>query len=385
MIFNNTGLTKNNIIFDFDISNIKTYDLNTTFTLTSLTFWNDYTLSDLTLTGYGQTMYDFGLVSSYTDTKSFSSKDRYLILNRIGYNDASGNTTFPQISLTTSTTVGNSFTLSGGYLTSFFKIPQKPFQLSPYRSGIGFTIDTWLYIDQNTFDKITSYTEGFFFYFGTKSENKFNVFYSATTDNFPSGFTYDKNNYLTDIEYNAVGLKFNDDKTISLRYLLNSGITSEVKSTNPINTTGWTNLSFTFKNCRKIITNCNGSDSELIDCIPQREGNFKIFVNGKLFFEKECLEEFFWLKQLNTDADKQIGLPFTINWGGGSWGLKHSYTPSNNGLMNKNLNSIIKNEFDGSFHGRIQKLRMYDIDLDFTEIKKNYNYFSSKYGFTKLK
>jgi hypothetical protein len=54
-------------------------------------------------------------------------------------------------------------------------------------------------------------------------------------------------------------------------------------------------------------------------------------------------------------------------------------------LLNKNVESIIKDNFDGSFHGKIQKLRMYDIDLNFSEIKKNYNYYSSKYGFTKLK
>ena len=383
MIFNNTGLTKDNIIFDFDISNIKSFDNNAGFSVTSLTFWENYILSDLTLTGYGQTMYDFGLATSLTQTKTFTKRDRNLILQRLGYNDSEGNTTFPQVSLNTGDE-GNSFALSGGYLSTYFKLHDKYYQLSKYRTDNGFTIDTWLYIDQDTFDNIQSFTDGFFLYLGAKSENKFNIAFSGANDD-TSKFSYDTNNYIQDLEYNAAGLKFNDDKTISLRYLLNSGITSEVKSTNPINTTGWTNLSFTFKNCRKIITNCNGSDSELIDCIPQREGNFKIFVNGKLFFEKECLEEFFWLKQLNTDADKQIGLPFTINWGGGSWGLKHSYTPSNNGLMNKNLNSIIKNEFDGSFHGRIQKLRMYDIDLDFTEVKKNYNYFSSKYGFTKLK
>jgi len=603
MIFTNTGLTKDNIIFDFDISNIKSYDNNTGFTLTSLTFWEDYILSDLTLTGYGQTMYDFGLTTSYTESKSYTLKDRNLILNRIGYNNATGNTTFPQLILTSSTE-GNSFILNGGYLTSFFKIPDKTFQLATYRNGVGFTIDTWIYLDQNTFDKITSYTEGFFLYFGTKAENKFNIFYSASTDNLGTGFTYDTSNYLNDIEYNALGFKFNNDKTLSIRYLMTSGLTEEILSDKSITTTGWTNIAFTFRYCNKIITNCDNSNSELIDCVAPREGDLKIFVNGKLFFEKDCIEEFLWLKQLNTDADKQIGLPYSINWGGGSFGLKHSYLPSitsytafsaittgttyiltsgatnilvdgNYGtfegasgttsgntsgvttdiydsiltattaitytgtnslllttnpqtafttsftfstltnnlvvfntpvnispnktyiyqgkfyddnswisgsnknvyltfsggldseitvvtsitytsetsaatwndlklifitpsaltgttsyiplikvdyttgitagykfyfdefsiaeynlfnltgltgysvteqiLLNKNVHSIIKDNFDGSFHGKIQKLRMYDIDLNFSEIKKNYNYYSSKYGFTKLK
>ena len=606
MIFTNTGLTKDNIIFDFDISNIKSYNNNANFTVTGLTFWEYYTLSDMTLTGYGQTMYDFGLTTSYTTSKSYTLQDRNLFLNRIGYNDASGNTTFPQIILTTSSTVGNSFTLSGGYLTTFFKLPDYTFELAPYRNGVGFTIDTWVYIDQNTFDKITSYTEGFFLYFGTKAENKFNIKYSASTDAYTntastlydSGFTYDKNNYLEDTEYNAVGFKLNNDRTISIRYLGISGLTNEIRTNNSLTTTGWTNITTTFRYCDKIITQCGDERNPLIDCTPKREGNLKIFVNGKLFFEKDCIEEFLWLKDLNTSADRQIGLPYTINWGGGSWGLKHSFLPSltsytaysavttattyvlasgatnilvdgNYGtfegasgttsgntsgittdiynsiltattaitytgtnslllygitsftfstltnnlvvfntpinlspsktyiyqgkfyddnsyisgsnkniyltfsgglnseitiltsvtytsetsaatwndlklvfitpsaltgttsytplikvdyttgitldykfyfdefsiaeynlfnltgltgysvteqiLFNKNVKSIIKDNFDGSFHGKIQKLRMYDRDLNFSEIKKNYNYYSSKYGFTKLK
>jgi hypothetical protein len=337
MIFTNTGLTKDNIIFDFDISNSKSYDSNTGFTLTSLTFWDGYILSDLTLTGYGQTMYDFGLsnVTSLTESKSYTIRDRNLVFNRIGYNDATGNTTFPQIILNTGTE-GNSLVLSGGYLTSFFKIPDKEFQLGTYRNGVGFTIDTWIYLDQNTFNKITSYTEGFFLYFGTKAENKFNIKYSASTDAYTniasvlynSGFTYDTNNYLQDIEYNSVGFKFNNDKTLSLRYLGVSGLTNEILTDKSITTTGWTNIAFTFRYCNKIIVNCDNSNSSLIDCVSPREGDFKIFVNGKLFFEKDCVEEFFWLKELNTDTDRQIGLPYSINWGGGSWGLKHSFTPS---------------------------------------------------------
>lgn len=329
MIFTNTGLTKDNIIFDFDISNIKSYDLNTGFTLTSLTFWENYILSDLTLTGYGQTMYDFGLAksTSFTETKTYTIKDRNLILNRIGYNNATGNTTFPQIVLGTGSE-GNSFVLSGGYLTSFFKIPEKTFELAPYRHGLGFTIDTWVFIDQNTFDNITSYTEGFFLYFGTKAENKFNVFYSASTDNLGTGFTYDINNYLEDIEYNSIGFKINKDKTISLRYLITSGLTNEIITNNSLTTTGWTNIAITFRYCDKIITNCGDETNVLIDCKPKRDGSLKIFVNGKLFFEDDCSEEFFWLKDLNTESDRQIGLPYTINWGGGSWGLKHSFFPS---------------------------------------------------------
>jgi len=320
MIFNNTGLTKDNIIFDFDISNIKSFDNNAGFSVTSLTFWENYILSDLTLTGYGQTMYDFGLATSLTQTKTFTKRDRNLILQRLGYNDSEGNTTFPQVSLNTGDE-GNSFALSGGYLSTYFKLHDKYYQLSKYRTDNGFTIDTWLYIDQDTFDNIQSFTDGFFLYLGAKSENKFNIAFSGANDD-TSKISYDINNYFNDVEYNAAGLKFNNDKTISLRYLITSGFTAEYKTDNPIETTGWTNIVTTFRYCRKIK---DYEGDNLIDCVPRRDGFFKIFVNGKLFHEVDNTEEFFWLRPLSIDADKQIGIPFTINWGGGTWGLKHSY------------------------------------------------------------
>jgi hypothetical protein len=233
MIFNNTGLTKDNIIFDFDISNIKSFDNNAGFSVTSLTFWENYILSDLTLTGYGQTMYDFGLATSLTETKTFTRKDRNLILQRLGYNDGEGNTTFPQIQLNTGITEGSSLSLSGGYLSTYFKLHDKYYQLAKYRTENGFTIDTWLYIDQNTFDNINSFNDGFFLYLGAKSENKFNIAFSGANDDI-SKITYDTNNYIQDLEYNAAGLKFNDDKTISLRYLVTSGFVSEYKTDTPI-------------------------------------------------------------------------------------------------------------------------------------------------------
>jgi len=62
-----------------------------------------------------------------------------------------------------------------------------------------------------------------------------------------------------------------------------------------------------------------------------------------------------------------------------------SYTISTEILYNRGIKSVIEENFDGSFYGKIQRLRMYDIDLPFPEIKKNYNYFSNKYGFRKLK
>jgi hypothetical protein len=68
---------------------------------------------------------------------------------------------------------------------------------------------------------------------------------------------------------------------------------------------------------------------------------------------------------------------------GGSFGLKNSYTLSISGasdgfLLNKNLDSLIQDNFDGSLNANIQRLRMYDRDLNPTEVKTNYNYFSTR-------
>jgi hypothetical protein len=325
MIFQKTGLT-NNYIFNIDISNIKSYDLNNTFTVTSTTFWNNYTLSDLLLTGYGQTMYDYGLAETYTSVTEYNITDRKLIFKPIGYKDESGNTiTLPIINNNDNS--GNYFELSGGYLSTFFKLPEYNFELSRYRFARGFTFDSWIYTTNETFSNIQTYNDGFFLYVGTKGENKFNSFFSAETDN-SDLIEYDNYDYTIDLEYNAVGLKLNNDRTISLRYLGASGLTTELKTKNTLQTTGWTNIATTFRYCKKINDISPQKINPLIDCIPLRDGIFTIYVNGKVFEEFKNIEEFLWPKKLLTDKDKQIGIPFTINFGGGSFGLKNSYRPS---------------------------------------------------------
>ncbi len=56
-----------------------------------------------------------------------------------------------------------------------------------------------------------------------------------------------------------------------------------------------------------------------------RMGRLKIYVNGKIFYTIENFEEII-PRALNTDKEKQLGVPFNISWGGGTQGLRESTT-----------------------------------------------------------
>jgi hypothetical protein len=56
-----------------------------------------------------------------------------------------------------------------------------------------------------------------------------------------------------------------------------------------------------------------------------RKGKFKVYVNGKLFFVINNFEEII-PRPLNTEKEKQIGVPFNISLGGGTQGLKDNLT-----------------------------------------------------------
>jgi hypothetical protein len=57
-----------------------------------------------------------------------------------------------------------------------------------------------------------------------------------------------------------------------------------------------------------------------------RKGRLKIYVNGKRFFTIENFEEII-PRGLNTDKEKQVGVPFNISWGGGTQGLRENLIP----------------------------------------------------------
>ena len=122
-----------------------------------------------------------------------------------------------------------------------------------------------------------------------------------------------------------------------------------------------------------------------------RKGRIKMYVNGKLFHTIEDIEEVI-PRALNTDKEKQVGVPFNISWGGGTQGLRENLTFSsttgttyiqdpeclpNNDLSGTTLsglstNILLEQNFGGTFEGGISQFRMYVIPLSSPEVKHNF-------------
>jgi hypothetical protein len=124
-----------------------------------------------------------------------------------------------------------------------------------------------------------------------------------------------------------------------------------------------------------------------------RKGRLKIYVNGKLHDTIEDFEEII-PRALNTDKERQIGVPFNISWGGGTQGLRDHLVfssstqlegpykqdpelfPTNvlSGTTFSGLNTNIQIEqnFAGTFEGGISQFRMYIEPLSAPEVKHNF-------------
>jgi hypothetical protein len=125
-----------------------------------------------------------------------------------------------------------------------------------------------------------------------------------------------------------------------------------------------------------------------------RKGRLKFYINGKYFYTIEDFEELI-PRALNTDKEKQVGVPFNISWGGGTQGLRENLTFSSmtlpygpyiqdpecfpiNDLTGTTFNGLttniqIEQNFAGTFEGAISQFRMYVTPLSSPEIKHNFN------------
>ena len=133
----------------------------------------------------------------------------------------------------------------------------------------------------------------------------------------------------------------------------------------------------------------------------KRIGRLKIYVNGKLFDIIEDFEEVI-PRGLNTDKEKQVGVPFNISWGGGTQGLIENLTFSSctslNGpyiqdpeslpvndlsgtsLSGLNTNILIEQNFAGTLEGAISQFRMYVEPLSSPEIKHNFHKLKERFN-----
>ena len=131
-----------------------------------------------------------------------------------------------------------------------------------------------------------------------------------------------------------------------------------------------------------------------------RQGRLKIYINGKIFYKINDFEEII-PRALDTDKEKQLGVPFNISWGGGTQGLHENLTFSSctgltnnyiqdpecfpteilsNSLLNKlKTNILLEQNFGGSFDGGISQFRMYTNPLGSDEVKHNFKLLKDKF------
>jgi len=124
-----------------------------------------------------------------------------------------------------------------------------------------------------------------------------------------------------------------------------------------------------------------------------RKGRLRLYLNGKLFHTIQDIEEII-PRGLDTDKEKQVGVPFNISWGGGTQGLRENLIFSSTTLPNGpyiqdpecfsdidlsettfsglSTNILLNKYFAGTFEGAVSQFRMYVSPLSAPEVKHNF-------------
>jgi surface protein len=146
-----------------------------------------------------------------------------------------------------------------------------------------------------------------------------------------------------------------------------------------------------------------------------RLGRLKIYVNGRRFHTFENFEEVI-PRPLDTEREKQIGVPFNLSWGGGTQGLRENLTfkdcpvssvttttttsfftslgniyqqdpelfpdsvLSGTSLSGLNTNIVLEKYFAGTFDGGISQFNYYIKPMTADEVKHNYKLNKTRYN-----
>ena len=352
------GIIVNGLAVHIDINDIKSWDLNTGFTVNSLTKWTGAYSEKNNLHDFGLTNFDFGLTNEMHGNLELTTKDNKLKLHRIGFNQIQNPTTgdtgiysattsydgYGMTGITTGDT-GNYFELNGGYLHGFFKLDGYNFKVFPERIDAGITIENLLFLKPESV--------GMFLFMGIRSEDKYIPYFSGETtfknNEFDGVYTSDdeflhgevteefnrkafkdyedmkgirwvKKNNDDNINGNLIGFGIgeNGGKRLFYKYIDDDGNLITNHSNTTIENTGMTLITITFR--PDIII----GDPDLLECFKRRTGKLLFYVNGRATWIINDFPEFFFRRMLN-DRSKQIGVPYSISWGGGTFGLKHSW------------------------------------------------------------
>jgi hypothetical protein len=384
------GIITDNLAIQIDLTQLKSWDLNTDFTSYSLTKWTGAVSDNINLIDFGLTGFDNGRTNKMWSGYTLTPQDNIFSMYRIGYNVVKNPTTGETSGMTITTefdpyyisgvTTGNSgnyFELNGGYLQGFFKLQGYNYELLPARYNNGITVETLVYLNTGS--------SGIFYMMGVRAEDKYNPHFSGESTlngvvsggtivdvTKISGVTTSENNYLdayqetlvnreafidwgdrkrkeyfeappiTNVTGNTIAFFLTADRRLGYKYIDNKGIIVQNISPRSIlhNATGWTMIDIAFipnatiDDSILISTWNNGLFSlgypysynyqTLIDCAPQRIGTLIFYINGRSMWTINDFPEYFF-KGLKNQREKQIGVPFSISWGGGSFGLRYSY------------------------------------------------------------
>ena len=344
-----------------DLTDLNSWDLNSGLTSYSLTKWSGAKSDNLDLIDFGLTGFDNGRTDKMWSGITFTPKDTLFSMYRVGYNVVDNPTTEEYTGVTVNTeflpmtgiTTGNSgnyYELAGGYLQGFFKLDGYNYELLPPRYNEGITIETLIYLYPDS--------QGIFYLMGARAEDKYNPFFSGETatggteENITSvsGVTTSEGNYLEAIipetintkafanyedrhtttiykqvpasantTSNVIAFEITQEKKLAYKYIDENGLIITNTSNATINpTTGWTMIAMTFTPDEVI------DDPDLLECAEARTGKLVFYVNGRSIWTLNDFTEFFF-KAFNNDREKQLGVPYSISWGGGSFGLKYSW------------------------------------------------------------
>ena len=142
-------------------------------------------------------------------------------------------------------------------------------------------------------------------------------------------------------------------------------------------------------------------DKKWFDELNYRLGTLKLYVNGYLFLIIEDFEEII-PRELNTEKEKQVGVPFNISFGGGTQGLHDHLIFSGCSLPNGpyiqdpelfpnnilsattlsgiSTNILLEQNFGGSFMGGISQFRMYVEPLGSPQVQHNFRVLKNKFN-----
>lgn len=225
------------LVVNYDFNDPSIYSNNSGSTIESSVYWNKATNSGYTGYTYGLTGIDNGAVYYVKDINDESNQNLIKVLTGTTLIIPSGNTKLIMNLVSGSTGeyqypvevvnevgVGDYLKLCGGFYQGFFKIDGSDYEVLPTRVNKGWVAEFWLkptndcVTTGNTLNDLYPNNKGFFFYMGSRAENKFwNQFYgnntgctsecvinSGSTD--CSGFTGSVTNFCTTIKENNVAI-----------------------------------------------------------------------------------------------------------------------------------------------------------------------------------